>query len=161
MPDGKFRDNMLIISFVRFRTQDSWHSNQPWVWNAKGIDIASNAEPVDTSVRWPQLQNKTKKKGIFDTFHKNAGNSQLTPKHLFCSLACAANFVNFTKTKYHWKGHFVKRILLNIKLGQNYALNRKVDILNRVIQMHSKVTKCSQILKICTKLDSKLAPRPV
>ena len=65
-PDGKFRDNMHTISFVRFRTQDSWHSNQPWVWNAKGIDIASNAEPVDTSVRWPQLQNKKKKTKFLD-----------------------------------------------------------------------------------------------
>ena len=62
MPDGKFRDNMLIISFVRFRTWDILALEPACVWNAKGIDIASNAEPVDTSVRWPQLQNKTKKK---------------------------------------------------------------------------------------------------
>ena len=35
-PDGKFRDNMHTLTLVKFRTWDSWHSNQPCVWNADG-----------------------------------------------------------------------------------------------------------------------------
>ena len=30
-PDGKFRDNMHTLMLVKFRTWDSWHSNQPSV----------------------------------------------------------------------------------------------------------------------------------
>ena len=64
MPDGKFRDNMHTLTLVKFRSWDSWHSNQPCDWNAIGdchsLQVWSPATLLWGDLCYKQINKQTK-----------------------------------------------------------------------------------------------------